>query len=153
MAGDTEAERSVRVTNQDLDRRVGHVEAVQEAHGIRIHELANSINVIGLKVEHSQEMIRVRFSGLEALVETVVAKLDTLAEKTTSSQVDPSSTPAGRQLLEDLEELRTWQRHHQPTIDSARSVMNAWKIIAGGSLLTTVAAVVALLVALGVVGR
>lgn len=143
----TDASR--RVTNNDIGRRLEHVEGIQEQQGVRIHELAGHINVIGLKVEHSQEMIRVRFGGLEAKVDTSVAKLDALLDASHAQHADPSATPAGRQVLEDIETLREWQREHKPILDGARSVMGAWRIIAGGSILTTASAIVAVLAALG----
>lgn len=146
---DSNGERAARVTNQDLDRRVGHVEQVLDQHGVRMHELAGDVNVIGLKVEHSQEMIRVRFAGLESKVDSQSAKLDAILEQGRASREDPAATPAGRVLLTEIEELKTWKQGAQVTIDAARGVMSAWRIVAGGSLLTTLFAVVALLVALG----
>jgi hypothetical protein len=138
-----------RVTNQDLDRRIGHVEGVVEQHAVRLHELGNAVNVIGLKVEHSQEMIRVRFEGLESKVDTVVAKLDAILEQNATVRSDPAASSAGRQILAELTELKQWRDQIEPTIDGARSVMTAWRILAGGSLLTTIVALAALANALG----
>jgi hypothetical protein len=146
---DHDGERSTRVTNADLDRRISHVEGVQELHGVRLHELGNEVNVIGLKVEHSQEMIRVRFTGLESKVDSAAAKLDAILEQGRASREDPTASPAGRAILEKIEVIEQWRKQADPTIDGARSVMTAWRIVAGGSILTTVAALVAVAAALG----
>lgn len=146
---DHDSERPSRVTNADLDRRISHVEGVQELHGVRLHELGNEVNVIGLKVEHSQEMIRVRFTGLESKVDSAAAKLDAILEQGRASREDPSASPAGRALLAQIETLERWRAEADPTIDGARSVMTAWRIVAGGSILTTLAAVVAVAASLG----
>jgi type I site-specific restriction endonuclease len=142
-------ERSSRVTNSDLDRRIDHLESIQDLHGTRLHELGNELAVVGLKVEHSQEMIRVRFTGLESKVDAMTAKVDALLEQNLNVRADATATPAGRQLLAKIEAIEVWQAQNGPILDSARYVMTAWKVVAGGSVLTTVAAVVAVLAALG----
>lgn len=140
-----------RVTNGDLARRLDRVEGIQEQHGVRLHELGNEVGVVKLQVEHAQEMIRIRFTSLEAGMATVTTKLDALLDRSTAQNADPSATSAGRQILEDIEELRVWQRAQQPTIDSARTVMGVWRLVIGGSVFTALASVVAFLIAIGVI--
>lgn len=152
MREDERDEPSGRVTNQDLARRLDRVEDVQEKHGLRLHELGNEVGVVKLQVEHAQEMIRIRFAALESAVQAVTTKLDTLLERGEVRQADPAATPAGRALLAEINDLKEWKGEASKTIDAARGLITAWRIVAGGSLLTTVAAGMALAAALGAFG-
>lgn len=149
---DTAEPTSGRVTNQELDRRLGRVESILEQHGIRLHELGNEVGVVKLQVEHSQEMIRVRFTGLETKVDAYGAKLDALLERLSITQADPSATPAGRLLAADLRELDEWrEKTVDPQLQSLRSIVGAVRVVMGGSVVTAMAAIAATLAALGVI--
>jgi hypothetical protein len=148
--GEREGETTRRVTNDDIGRRIGHLETVQEEHGTRLHELGNLLGVVQLKVEHAQEMIRVRFTGLESAIATNTAKLDALLEQRVNDGADPSATPAGRALLARVEASEKWQRDHEPTLQTARSIVVGWRVLAGGSVLTALVGIVSLLISFGV---
>ena len=94
-----------RVTNQDIDRRVGRLEEVQNTQGDRLHELGNQVNLIGLKQEHSEKLFSSEF-------DQVFTRLDRLIERTETEAVgfqELTASPAGRvaeRRLLDLEEGR-----------------------------------------------
>ena len=94
-----------RVTNQDIDRRVGRLEEVQTVQGDRLHELGNQVNLIGLKQEHSEKLFSSKF-------DQVFTRLDRLIERTETESVgfqELTASPAGRvaeKRLVDLEESR-----------------------------------------------
>ena len=88
-----------RITNSDIDRRVGHLEEVQSVHGDRLHELGNELQVVKLQVEHSQALMRSKFEQNLAATSAIDAKLDRLIDRLgaeTQGFTELTASPAGR---------------------------------------------------------
>ena len=119
-----------RVTNIDIDRRVGHLEDVQSQHGDRLHELGNQVNLIGLKQEHSERLFSSKF-------DQVFTRLDRLIERTETEAMgfsELSASPAGRtadRRLSGLEEQRK--------ADSARIDKVEQRILQASAILGAIA--------------
>lgn len=140
-----------RLSVRELSRRIGDVERAQQEQGLRMHELAGEVTVIGLKVEHSHEMIRQRFTGLESSIAALTARIDVAIQQQETSRESANSTPAGRELLADIRDLHEWQTDHEPTIDSMRSFLTVGRVVVGGSIVASASSIIAILVALGVI--
>ena len=119
-----------RVTNIDIDRRVGHLEDVQSQHGDRLHELGNQVNLIGLKQEHSERLFSSKF-------DQVFTRLDRLIERTETEAVgfaELSASPAGR-----VAERRLAGLEEQRKADSARIDKVEQRILQASAILGAIA--------------
>jgi hypothetical protein len=124
---------SERVTNQDIDRRVGRLEEVQTTHGDRLHELGNQVNLIGLKQEHSEKLFSSKF-------DQVFTRLDRLIERTEREAVgfaELSASPAGRVADKRLAELEEGRRQNAERIKRVEErILQASAVIAFVAFLT-----------------
>ena len=119
-----------RVTNIDIDRRVGHLEDVQSQHGDRLHELGNQVNLIGLKQEHSERLFSSKF-------DQVFTRLDRLIERTETEAIgfsELSASPAGR-----VAERRLTGLEEQRKADSARIDKVEQRILQASAILGAIA--------------
>ena len=98
-----------RITNSDIDRRVGHLEEVQTVHGDRLHELGNELQVVKLQVEHSQALMRSKFEQNLSATSAIDAKLDRLIDRLgaeTRGFTELTASPAGRMVRKELDDLK-----------------------------------------------
>lgn len=110
---------SERITNSDIDRRVGHLEEVQSQHGDRLHELGNEINVVKLQVEHSQILMRAKFEQVIATQGKSDEKLDRLIERLDRENqgfTELTASPAGRFVATRLDDLEKGRQAHSAAI-------------------------------------
>lgn len=80
------------VTNNDLERRVAAVEA--------------SLALVAQEQQHLREVLNGGIQNISAQIALLSQKMDTFAQQADASRGDASLTPAGRQLLAELEVLR-----------------------------------------------
>ena len=110
---------SERITNSDIDRRVGHLEEVQGQHGDRLHELGNELQVVKLQVEHSQALMRAKFEQVIASTDSTSAKLDRLIERMdreSQASVELDASPVGRVVKRQLTDLEEGRRSNAERI-------------------------------------
>jgi chromosome segregation ATPase len=108
-----------RVTNNDIDRRVGHLEEVQGQHGDRLHELGNELQVVKLQVEHSQALMRAKFEQVIASTDSTSSKLDRLIERLdreSQASVELDASPVGRVVKRQLDDLEQGRRSNADRI-------------------------------------
>jgi Flp pilus assembly protein TadB len=109
-----------RVTNVDIDRRVGHLEEVQNQHGDRLHELGNELQVVKLQVEHSQALMRAKFEQVIAATDSTSSKLDRLIERLdreSNAAVELDASPVGRVVKGQLESLEAGRKSNAARIE------------------------------------
>lgn len=102
-----------RITNNDIDRRVGNLETAVGEHGDQLHEMRNQMSVFALKLEHNQTLTSSKFEQMFAMQSTLseqvaraVDHIDTLKVTAAEQQADPSLTAAGRQMISAITEIR-----------------------------------------------
>jgi Flp pilus assembly protein TadB len=109
-----------RVTNNDIDRRVGHLEEVQGQHGDRLHELGNELQVVKLQVEHSQALMRAKFEQVIASTDSTSSKLDRLIERLdreSQASVELDASPVGRVVKKQLNDLEEGRKSNAKRIE------------------------------------
>ena len=133
-----------RISNQDIDRRVGRLETAQVdqgkeliRHGERLHELGNEMQVVKLQIEHSQRLMSAKFEQVLASSGTtaeqlsrVIERLDAMKDSAARASAEPSATPAGRVLSEAIVSIKG----DVARAEKAAAASSAWVLRASGAL-------------------
>lgn len=140
----TDVPNSARISNQDIDRRVGRLEIAQVdqgkelvRHGERLHELGNEMQVVKLQIEHSQRLMSAKFeqvlaaSGTSAeQIARVIERLDHMKDEATRANAEPQATPAGRRLSDAVADIKV----DVARAEKAAAESSAWVLRASGAL-------------------
>lgn len=125
----TEPEVHGRATTASIDRRVERLEE-------RVDRVERGVDRIELNVVHAAELHKARFDTIDAnslalsvLVTALAARFDTAATESARMSGDPSSTPAGRQIVGDIAVLKVSAETSRSGIESIKRQNAYW---AGG---------------------
>jgi len=118
-----------RPTTASIDRRVERLETRQD-------DMQRSIDRIELTQKHSADMNKARFDLLDANVAQATGAITSLKSFLEQAMLDSakmmgdaSSTPAGRAIVKDIEELQEGRRQNYEAI---QSINRRFSYIAGG---------------------
>ena len=138
-----------RVTNSDLDRRVGDLENSVDSIAARLGGVETSLAVQESELRHVRELVTSGFSALTAKLDVQSVKLDSIA----ADHADPSRTPAGKAIHSRLSVLEGRDEEHRNLISQASGAQLAVRVIAGVllGLLTGAGAIFGILSAVGAV--
>lgn len=138
-----------RVTNSDLDRRVGDLETSVDGMAARLGGVETSLAVQESELRHVRELVTSGFSAITAKLDVQNVKLDTIA----ADQIDPSRTPAGKAIQSRLTVLESRDEDHRNLISQASGAQLAVRVMASLvlGLLTGAGAIFAILSAAGAI--
>lgn len=87
------------VTNNDLERRVAAVES--------------SLALVAQEQTHLREILHGGIQNISQQIALLSAKLDTITQQGEVGRSDPVATPAGRQLLAEIEAIKLRSRERE----------------------------------------
>ena len=139
-----------KATTQTLDRRVERLE-------IGLAETNRSVDRLELGQQHMKELMTARFATIESNQATTNTKIDALTAylgglvtQAQKDQADWKNTPAGKELMDDLDDRRKGREINAERISKAERQLYAVSVVIG--LLVIVANILGPIIAKNLVG-
>lgn len=123
------------ITNADIEKRLSALET--------------AVALLQKGQDHERELSSAHFKTLSTSIESLALKFDAFMVRYEQQHADPEQSPAGRALLEHIERVEAKVDGHSPVIADVQAIGKSFRFVVGGSLLTALVALLAILKTVG----